>query len=436
MGYRVDFAKMKITATGGIYVRAWPQASDIVVDSKLSNKPNMFTNAVFVQNLLPQQHSVLIKKEGYFDYQKKIDVKENKVTKLESILLIKKDLAFSPLAEKTDYFSISPDNKNIITEGPATKSLGFQYFSLSSQDQKKTFLLAFPGAKVLDIKWSDDSSKALIKIQKPYLVSYYIFDASKDIQQTVALAYLDENSKQISFNPQDSSQIFYVENKTLYSLKNSKVSVVIKNLITYKFSNGNILWLSAEGFLSKSDNSGKLIEKMTTEPITLSGNETYKIENVNGKTFLASNSNLYLYNYETKNFKNFDAQINNYQLLQSPDGEKMVYYNNSDIYLYIFTDKVGNTELKENNIKLFSSNYPETISKCFWLNNDYIIFQSGNKIIISEIDYRGNINAVEVPQNYGLSASSQPPEIFFNPQDSKIYVLNGSTLYSSEKITP
>ena len=35
MGYRFDFAKMKITATGGIYVRTYPVADRILIDSKI-----------------------------------------------------------------------------------------------------------------------------------------------------------------------------------------------------------------------------------------------------------------------------------------------------------------------------------------------------------------------------------------------------------------
>jgi len=109
----------------------------------------------------------------------------------------------------------------------------------------------------------------------------------------------------------------------------------------------------------------------------------------------------------------------------------MVYFNNSEIYLYSFSETS-----EKKNVKLFFANSRETISNCFWVNNDYIIFESGNKIIISEIDYRGNINAVEVSQNYEKSADSKNPKIYFNGHDAKIYILSGNSLFSSEKITP
>ncbi len=117
LGYRIDFEQKKIMATGGIYLRAWPSPADVYINSKLAGKTNVITNSVFTQNLLPKNHLVLIKKDGYFDYQKTLLVKKKEVTKLEHILLVKKDINFEALADKTqspfakqERFSIKNNN--------------------------------------------------------------------------------------------------------------------------------------------------------------------------------------------------------------------------------------------------------------------------------------------------------------------------------------
>jgi len=438
LGYRVDFEQREIVPTGGIYVRAYPQATEVIVDSKIVEKPGMFSNSVFVQNLLPKQHSVLIKKDGYFDYQKLLEVKEKEVTKIENVTLFENNIVFESILENAEYFSLSPDKKNILAEGANTKSLDFYYFGVSSPANPKKYSLALPYTSLSDIMWSNDSNKALIKTQNLNGTAFYLLDFSKELQQTAPVSYLNSSLKDISFNPQNSNEIFYIKNNILYSVKNSKATTIIKNLMTYKVSDGNILWLSSDGILSKSDTSGKLIENLASEKIAVSADEKYSIETISGKTFLASTSALYLYNPKTKLLETFGAQIGNYKLLQSPDGKNMVYHNGSEIYLYSFAEdlKVNGEIMPANGVKLFSSNYPETISECFWLNNNYIIFQSGNKIIASEIDYRGNINAVEIPQTYPPSLESKTPQAVFNSQDGKIYILTGNTLYSSKKITP
>lgn len=101
LGYRVDFEHLKLTATGGIYVRAFPAADQVFIDSGFPQKPGIFNNAVFVQNLLPQNHTVLITKTGFYDYSKTLPVAQNEVTKLENVALFKKDISFEILADKT-----------------------------------------------------------------------------------------------------------------------------------------------------------------------------------------------------------------------------------------------------------------------------------------------------------------------------------------------
>lgn len=101
LGYRIDFEQKKIVATGGIYIRALPSPADVYIDSKLVEKTNIITNSAFTQNLFPKSHVVLIKKDGYYDYQKTLEVKEKEVTKLEHITLFKKNIPFEILTDKT-----------------------------------------------------------------------------------------------------------------------------------------------------------------------------------------------------------------------------------------------------------------------------------------------------------------------------------------------
>ena len=435
MGYKIDFEKMEIIATGGIYIRTSPQASEVIIDTRTPEKPKMFSDSVFVLDLIPKEHSVLIKKEGYFDYQKTIEVKEKEVTKLENIVLFKKNLGIDILLRNVEHFFVSPDKNYILAELSNTKSLNFEYFRTNSLNNKKTYSLALKNTTVSDLIWSGNSDKALIKIQNSSGISYYLLDFSKEIQTTTPASFLNSSCLEISFNPQNSEQIFYMKNGSLYLAENNKAEILIKNLVSYKIENNSILWLSAKGTLSRSDFSGKTTETLISEENSFPISQNCDIKIAGEKIFLMANTALYEYDSETMEFKDFGVAIDNCDLLRSPDNKNMIYYNNSGIYLYTFIDKAGKRlSDSENNVKIFSSNYPETITDCYWLNSDYIIFQSGNKIIASEIDYRGNINQVQLPLNFEPSTDSKNPQIFFNTEDNKIYVLNGGTLYSSEKL--
>src|SRR3989344_6598204 len=94
LGYKVNFKTFNVVTTGGIYVRALPSDTDVFIDGKLTDTKGIFTQTVFVQNLLPELHTILIKKDGYFEYQKTLPVKEKSVTKLEHVQLFKKNIDF------------------------------------------------------------------------------------------------------------------------------------------------------------------------------------------------------------------------------------------------------------------------------------------------------------------------------------------------------
>src|SRR3989344_3718181 len=138
LGYKIDFAKRKIVATGGIYVKALPQGVDIIIDAKIKNKTGVIFNSVFVQNLLPAIHNVAIKKDGYFDYTKNLEVKENEVAKLEHVILFKKDTAFDAVDKTQSPFDKQPTKDRFILKNNAVYYADIAENATLSQTQKNT----------------------------------------------------------------------------------------------------------------------------------------------------------------------------------------------------------------------------------------------------------------------------------------------------------
>lgn len=344
MGYRFDFEKMKVTATGGIYVRSFPAAEKIIVDSKIIEKPAIFSNSVFIQSLLPNKHSVLLQKEGYYDYSKTIPVQEKEVTKLENIILIKKDISFELVTDKTKNPFIS----------------------------KEKFII-----KNSNLYYSDST-----------------------------------------------------ENSELTAIQKS--TPILKGVVAFAIQNNNILWVKTDGFFYKSDSSNLSLEpiKITLTPIKLIKNGFVKIIADSKEIFVNDNGYLLFLNTKTNNLENFYNGIKDAKI--SPDDKNMVYYDENNVYLSPILDLPFTKNL------LYKSS--EKINHCLWLNNDYIIINAGDKIIISEIDYRGNINQITLPQKITISKDQEinvkSPKIYYNQQENKLYILTGTNILVSEKIIP
>ncbi|TSC94401.1 MAG: hypothetical protein CEN87_522 [Parcubacteria group bacterium Licking1014_1] len=167
LGYRIDFEKRRIVATGGIYLKIWPQPAEVFIDSKLSGKTNIFFDYVFAQNLLPKQHSVLIKKEGYFSYQKTLNVKEKEVAKLEHILLFKKNMSFEFLKNSDN----SPFKKQVSDSDIAQNIFLLENNTLSIFDKKTNEFQVFY-SPVKAFKVSPDGQKFLYCNDYEILYSY------------------------------------------------------------------------------------------------------------------------------------------------------------------------------------------------------------------------------------------------------------------------
>jgi len=306
MGYRADFTKWKITATGGIYVRSFPVAEQIIIGSGKPQKPGLFTSDLFVQSLLPGDYPVLIKKTGYYEYSKTLSVVAKEVTKLENIFLFKKNIEFAAITDKNNPF--------------ATKK-----------------------------------------------------QAVPDI----------------------------------------------KGMVAFALQNNNVVWLKTDGLLYKSNINNPSLDpvKITLTPIKIRSTADYKIILDNKNIFLVANENLLVLDSNTNDLENFYAPAKDAKI--SPDGQNIIYYDNNNVYISPILD-ASKKEL------LYKSS--EKITDCLWLNNYYIAVATSEKIIISEIDLRDEINIITINQ--------KTEKIFFDNQTSKLYVLTGKTILSSEKLLP
>jgi hypothetical protein len=421
LGYRVDFKHLKLTATGGIYVKADPEPLTVLIDNKEVGKTGLFSNAVFAQNLVPGTHSVAISKPGYFNYQKTLPVTENEVTKLESVTLFKQNITFTTFSTGVNYFSMAKDNTTLLTATIDTAKISFQIIDLGNQKTSNTSLL-IPNGKITNIIWSEDSNKALLTISG----NYYLLDLSVNPVTIISPLYL-KGATQVSFNTQNSQELFYIKGGDLYS--NLEATVIIKSVITYQDSGQTITFLAADGFIYEFNITQAIKTRITQQTLTVSKTAKYKIIAASSMVFLQQDDVLLLLDQTTKTFEPFYAPVIDVKVALG--GKHIAYYNNNELLVSSLDQDV----LEHISLGKFSG-----LAVADWINSAYMITLSGNTISICEIDARGNINTATWPQTITLTDKStmalNSPKIFFNPQDKKLYLQNQNTLFVSEGLLP
>jgi len=158
-GYRFDFANKKIVQTGGLYFKAAPRSAQIYINGKFKDTTSIFTSSSLVENLMPKTYAVEITKEGYYSWQKTLEVKEKQVTEAKNITLIPKipDLAKLNIDER--------ERENMLVQfvTNATSSDGQKVIEADKheiwveflKEEKKIFLVRF--SETIDkIYWLND----------------------------------------------------------------------------------------------------------------------------------------------------------------------------------------------------------------------------------------------------------------------------------------
>lgn len=387
-GYRIDFDSKKISQTGGLFLKILPKQTEVYLDGKLKEKTDFFFGSLLIENLLPKEYKIEVKKEGYLTWEKTLAIKEKEVTEAKNIVLFPKEIKLEILFKNVKNLWFSPNQRKIILK----------------EEEKQGWLL-----KLYELD----------KGVKSHLVE------EKDIsQKEVDLLNLEfsEDSKEVSLEIGVAEQVKYFTlnlNELLPNLIESKApSIPFKNVVTDQKVNDDIYYLENSGHLFK--NQARLTEK----PLLIKQETRYNLKIFQDFIFLAEDKDFYQLNPDSKSFEKFSEGINSLNI--SPDSKKIAYYSDYEIWILFLKDINGKQEKKASE-KLFLTRLSEKISEVSWLNSNYLVFNSEDIIKITEIDERNKLNIIDIAQ-------LKNPEIFWNKNDKKLYILSNEILYSSEKI--
>ncbi len=445
-GYRFDFEKKKVTQTGAFYFKVLPKSVQIYFDGKLKKKTDFFFGSVLIENLLPKTYNIQIKKEGYLAWEKTLEIKEKQVTEAKNILLIPEGPGFAVLSKEVKDFFFSPDGGKIILE--EIRENGWQINLYDLKNNVKSYLIGekdiAKGKKIkvdfLSLEFSPDSKKILLEVGFEGKEKYFILDLEKTPPDLISLNLLEADIENISFNPQVPQKLFFTK-LSKKKIKENKISknselfeadwetkeisqAISSNLIAYEASGGNIFLISSGGFLFRTDFSGKRQEQLSFSPFPIKKESDYQLLVNFPKILLKEDDNLYFFNQDLKNFKKLSAPANS--LSFSPDLKKIVYFNNYEIWILFLEEKLGQPQKKVGE-EIFLTRFSEEIGEVFWLTSHYLIFDTGNKIKIAEIDDRDRVQTWDLRE-------FQSPKIFFNQKNKKLYLLGEGNLYVSEKL--
>jgi len=397
-GYRIDWEEKKITQTGGIFIKVVPKQVDVYLNSKFKKKTDFFFGSALIENLIPREYRITVKKEGFYPWEKILEVKEKEVTSVTNIILFPENISFELLTSDVEDFWSLPREKFILKTKTGEKN-GWALKLYDVKNQVLTHLIKktdiHPDATLLTLSYLPENPQEItLEIGMKEKIRNFLLDISK-------------------------TPPTFIETKKESELPKN-------NILTFEKKNGNLYYLDKQGNLFKSAENFETKTRLTETSHQVLPETEYELEVFEDFIFLKEGEKLYIFDKESKSFKKFFQGFKNFKL--SPDSKKLVYFSSNEIWIFYLKDKV-NLPLKNAGTKDFLLRLSEKIKEVSWLDSYHLIFTTEKKVKIAEIDNRDRVNVIEV-------AEFEKAKIFFNKKDSRLYLLSRGKLYRSSPLLP
>jgi len=416
-GYKYNINENKTIQTGAIILKTSPKEVTIYENNKLYKNEktiaNLFSDFIKIENLESKEYNIKVKKEGYFEWEKNINVKSGAITELKNIVLLKNNYDENILINeisinnKLSDFWINDNKNKIIYKSVNNNKSNLIIFDVYEKNEKIIANLNNAPFNKLhkeyifdDVIFSNNNSKILLKIKSLDNFFWYLIDFDNKNKIYNLTSIFGKNETIIDkMNLSINESIFYINDNVLYELnyKNLSSKKILENLssfliydnyIYYIKSNDNSFYYYKMNDLSDAKEIVSLPENFDyTAPakIIKSAQNTFIILSSLGKLYFVYNDrDIDLINSFVQNafFSNGDKRI--------------YYYNNHEIWVYYIEEKKSQPR-KEKFTNELVTRFSGNISNLFiYKDEEHIFYQENNNFMFAELDNRDKKNIFEI----------------------------------------
>lgn len=416
-GYRYNFKKGDLQKTGALVIATVPKNASVSLNAKtLEDK-----TPVRLNNILPDTYEITLRKDNYYPWSKKLEIRPQETTFLEDVLLFYQAEPELLIDQPINWSSFSPANN-------------FAVFSTTELNQNFLYLLNLSNSKIKLLYNQDPAFASPKAIWAP--------DGSELIFQTDTTTILITNS-------------FPQQTKNL----TAKLQFLNPESLTWNQNNNNWLYGQVGNKIYQFNTLTEKLELIHTGDETAAiqdfyvFNETiYTIEKLSRKTIL-NQHRLFTdktYNGQTIELKNSDYRFDRFYLGYLGfwhAGSQAYYLVDSALSHIVFTkNNVQTVSLQpQKNLLLIQTNqelsylnldqepqeknitrYSQGLTAALWHpdSTNYCLALQEAKIHLIELDERSGHNIVTLPPEgiINLTLNRQGQTIFFL-KDSHIWQL-------------
>ncbi len=385
-GYRYNFKKNELKKTGALFLETEPKGADVY----LNDIQRKETTPAHITNVFPNTYKIRLEKQGYYNWEKELEIKASQTTFSEDIILFKNS---SPISIETGEEVLELYQTDDCIMAVFTEKVRSQNdISFNCLDDDNKFEIISTNKRDTDIlSWSPSKNKFLIingdKSGYQILSSNNTYSQTLNLPLTTNRIKWDLKNEHLIYYSIDNQiwQINLLGSQPVYSLVHDFGNQQIMNFRTagdklYFISsgaNGNFLNLSD---IKKPDANIKSIELPSAN---------FVIDSlIDGHLILLDNkkSNIYILTENLSQTKIKQDGGSKYSYLE--EQKLLIIYNDYEIFMFDLKEEVPQSNL--------IIRYSTTINKVDWFNDNYLIALHDGKIKVIELDNRENHNIWEL----------------------------------------
>jgi len=235
-GWRLS-SNLKLEQNGMAQIESLPTGAKVIIDGRQD-----FNETNISKLLSAGEHEVVLKKDGYDSWSKKINIMSGILTRLKNPRLFKQERLTEMVSEYTSLRAVyaAPDHRSLLVSTDETTrwqyitALGSDRVNIEEVDFKGIFTNTSDGkftGKVLQLIWNETSEKVLMQVESGGKIEWGMINLRKvsesiNLSQAI-LKYLDKNEKKVLMDAN--------EKKKLTGTEKNLEQVVIEDAVANKF---------------------------------------------------------------------------------------------------------------------------------------------------------------------------------------------------------
>ncbi len=388
-GFIFDIKNLKITKTGGLFLKFSPADAKIFINGKEhSYSPGLIiNNGTLIKKLLPGEYEIKIIKDNFKTWEKTLTIQPGLVTTESQINLWPENLKETFINKNvSDFWNTK--------KGPVYQDIKGNLYLENSKIKGKNIISSSEKSNLLIT--AEANNKFLINLNNPKTAINIeeLFNSLKQHQLSFP-GFVP--IKEVVFHPFSEEKLIILTNNSIYSLDTRKIELerlaIIDDFISTSANNNEIFALDSKGkllILNLVLKNKNYFELNIDSPIKI------KVSQNNNLFFILDKKNdLTLYNRETKDQTLIASNVNEIELYQ--DEKRMIFVNHAnETFIYFLEDYQGDTKELKNSFFKLNLNH-KNLENITWLNDkNYFLAVNNNNLLINEIDKRLPINSYEI----------------------------------------